>query len=180
MLFIVTWIITYPLPLPVAFGAALLSIYVSFVNMPYRMQSTQSLNNESLNMIRVASKIKPLTVVLPLNYSDNWLHINLSNYIGAHRNVIVLDNYESLSNEFPLTWNENTEPGNLAGNFGISLNPFVSVEKYEHTTGIQIDYVTRWKFIASQKDTQGLKTDSELRRIFRYTFHEGSCDIFHN
>ncbi|MDQ3052015.1 MAG: hypothetical protein M3Q95_14125 [Bacteroidota bacterium] len=178
--FAATWLLTVNFPAWISLAAALTGIYVSFSTFSYRMEVAAQLNSDATNYIEVAAAIPSGSVVLPLNYSQNWLHTNLSGYAGATNNLVLLDNYEAVLEEFPLRWNRDTKPGNLAGNFTQSLNPVIDIANYEVATGVKIDYVIRWVYNQSSKDPVSTKTDSLLRMYYQDTKKIGRGDLFYN
>ena len=66
--------------------------------------------------------------VLPLNYSDNWLHGNFSDYLGTWRNTLVLDNFVARFSHSPIQWNTEMEPFADIGNFDNSLQPCIDLD----------------------------------------------------
>lgn len=50
--------------------------------------------------------IAPNSTVYPVILSDNWLHKHISNYLGADKPMIILENYEARLGWFPLRWRE--------------------------------------------------------------------------
>ncbi len=57
-----------------------------------------------------AEFIEPNSTVLPVTYSDNVLHAHISNYLGAEKPLIILENYEASLDHFPLRWNVDQMP----------------------------------------------------------------------
>jgi len=47
-------------------------------------------------------------VVLPVQLSSNWVTGHYSNYLGADKPVIILENYEAAQDYFPLRWKANS------------------------------------------------------------------------
>lgn len=60
-----------------------------------------------INNIQEASLgIVPGSTVLPIDLSVNWLDAHYSNYLGAEKPMVILDNYEAGVDYFPIKWND--------------------------------------------------------------------------
>lgn len=55
---------------------------------------------------RASAVIPAGAIVYPVLLSDNWLHAHISNYLGADKPMIILENYEARLGWFPLRWRE--------------------------------------------------------------------------
>ncbi|MDZ4664325.1 MAG: hypothetical protein SGJ15_05565 [Bacteroidota bacterium] len=72
--------------------------------------------NSKLKLVEQASLlIVPNSIVLPLDFSGNWLERHFAHYIGADKSLIILDNYEATVGWFPLKWRASTIPKYLLG-----------------------------------------------------------------
>ncbi len=178
LLFLTLWIISQKLPVMVSFSSGIVAVWVSFSTLSYRLDVAKDLNSHAKEIVSLSHSIKPGSVVLPLNYSGNWLHTNLSNYMGAERNILVLDNYEAKFNEFPLKWNSEKAPGENAGSFPHSINPIITVDKFEHKSNIKIDYISRWFYFSAAKDSISYSTDFEIRKSFESKTSSSNAELF--
>ena len=104
------------------------------------------LNDDLTQAISCQSLIRENSIVLPLNYSGNWMHSNISNYMGTTKNIFVLDNYEAGTLHFPLIWKENRNPVVLLGNFNGSPPLCAKIQSFEKETGYLIDYILVWDY----------------------------------
>jgi len=172
------WIITQELPFIVSLSSGMVAVWVAFSTLSYRLDVAKELDSHAKEMVRLSHSIKLGSVVLPLNYSNNWLHTNLSNYMGAERNILVLDNYEAKFTEFPIEWNSDKAPEEYAGNFAQSLNPIVSVEIYEQKANVKINYISRWFYSSAVKDSISYSTDFEIRKKFERRSTSSNGEIF--
>ncbi len=50
------------------------------------------------------------SVVLPLNFSDNWFHAHMIDHIAIEHPVILLNNYETGTGYFPVVWAKKPMP----------------------------------------------------------------------
>ncbi|MFN4300309.1 MAG: hypothetical protein ACK4EX_11360 [Thermaurantimonas sp.] len=88
----------------------------------------------------VSEKIEDNSIVLPINFSDHWMEIHFSNYIGCTKPLILLENYESTVNWFPIILNYNKLP-----NIFLHQKNFIPGVEWKHNPDSenkrQIDYV---------------------------------------
>lgn len=179
-MFVTVWLMSTKLPLIISVFAALLAIYTGFSTWPYRMEVATSLNSDVNNYLVASSVIPEQSIVLPLNYSGNWLHLNISAYAGTERDIIILENYEALYKEFPLTWKAETAPGDRLGNFMQSRNPFITPDNYENITGKKLNGVIRWSYNQETTDSIAKETNKILVKKFKKNFRSGAGDVFYN
>ncbi|MFZ1694346.1 MAG: hypothetical protein WAT74_14210 [Flavobacteriales bacterium] len=123
--------------------------------------TARSLSQEAETMLAAAEPIGDGAVVLPLNYSGNWVHSNLSSYIAATRKAAVLDNFIATAPFSPVQWRQEMLPYAI-GNFAISNTPCVEVRRYEQTTGVAVTHVFFWKAPAETADSCLLSTRAQL------------------
>ena len=126
---------------------SLLIVFISswtIVKMNYLYPMMKQLNEEAKTMMQVTKYIEPNSILLPLRYSTNWLHGNLSNYIGTEKNIFILDNYEANTPHFPVEWKKNRNPISILGEFTGNVPLCADINKFEIQTGKKIDYVMFW------------------------------------
>jgi len=143
---------------------------ISISLMVSRSGISASLDSDAKEMIEATMQMEEKKSMLPLNYSSNWLHTNLSNYAGAERNIIVLDNYEAAYPQFPLKWKTETYPYRLLGTFASSNKPCVSLDGYETVSGQTIDYILMWEHQPSYDDSCTTAVNALLGDQFRQIF----------
>jgi len=101
-----------------------------------------------------ASKyIEPNSVVLPLNYSENWLQGHFNNYLGIDKPMVILENYECGLSWFPLKWNEKFFPNNILGDFNSNQELQIMLLKNETQYPVKVDYVFILGDIYSKTDS---------------------------
>lgn len=128
----------------------------------YHIGEIASLNKVAAEYYSLAGRIPENSVVLPLSYSNNWLHSNYSNYTGSDKKIIVLDNYEAATPHFPTRWNEKMKPYDLIGNYAESNRPCVTIRRYTDSTGIPVDFVIRWMHNPAMNDSCTLSVNQQL------------------
>lgn len=131
----------------------------------YHYYKTKHLSNEAKDYERIASFMEEGSILLPLNYSDNWLHNNFSSYAGTEKLIFILDNYEAEKPHFPLRWKENQNPQKSLGNVG-HINPCLDLDKYERVSGKKINYISKWKYSGNTNNLCTAVTDSIIKVNF--------------
>lgn len=75
--------------------------------------SIKELDMQAQECYNAAEVIPENSVVLPLDFSNHWLQGHFSNYLGADKSLIILENYECDKGYFPLLWNKEKYPNFL-------------------------------------------------------------------
>lgn len=122
------WIAVSDIPVFVQKLAAVSSLLFMFAFYSYRYEISNTLSHDAEQYVDAAAHIPEGSVVMPLNYSPNWLHSNLHGYAGASFNLLFLDNYEADMLHFPLHWNVES-PEVTHGNFNKSNSPCILFEE---------------------------------------------------
>jgi hypothetical protein len=105
---------------------------------------TGELNADVEEYTAITAGLAPGTVLLPLNYSDNWFHSNFICYAGAATGAIVLDNFVAATPTSPLIWHPEALPYDAIGTFASSNTPCVRLDGYRQRQGIAVDRVSTW------------------------------------
>ena len=97
--------------------------------------------DEHANDIKQAdSFVSENSIVLPVNFSDNWLETHFSNYLGIDKPLIILENYQASVNWFPVKWNHDQLP-NIMLNGANSLSGLQWITNSNSDQVRQIDYI---------------------------------------
>ncbi|HEV7232088.1 MAG TPA: hypothetical protein VGO45_12200 [Bacteroidia bacterium] len=90
----------YPklLIIPVVF----LSLVVLKSQFKVKFGCLSELNSIAIECHETSKLIKANTVIMPLNYTENWMLTHFSNYLGHEKPMVILDNYEACTGYFPL------------------------------------------------------------------------------
>ena len=108
--------------------------------------SARSLSEEAAVFLSVAPALQDGHTVLSLNYSSNWMHSNLPNYLGVQgKRVVVLDHFTALAPFNPVQWRPERLPYEAIGDFAESGRPCVRMDGYEAATGVPVNAVVTWK-----------------------------------
>jgi hypothetical protein len=146
----------------VLFAAGLFSVITSLQIVRQKYPAMNFLSHETDEYASCAEHIREGSVVLPLLYSKNWMTGNLSNYIGAEKDILVLDNYEASRVHFPLRWNPGRNGYDIIGSYGYSDHPCSDLSALKKQTGKDIDYVLLMSQPEGLTDTCTLQTMQQL------------------
>jgi len=86
---------------------------INYISVSLIIHNVSSIAKESriaAEIHEVSEKIEDNSVVLPVIFSNDFLHVHISNYLGTDKPVIILENYEALLHYFPLKWNDEKTP----------------------------------------------------------------------
>lgn len=84
----------------------------------YYIKQVRQLNKLAIEINNQSKLIEDNKVVLPINFSDNWMHGHFSNYLGIDKPIVILENYECGTGYFPVKWSNdfpNITVGKLSG-----------------------------------------------------------------
>ena len=106
-LFIALWLATSTPVRWLAYALAL-SAACAQLCLSYLQWSTarRELDLRAQQVEQAGASIPAGATVYPVLLSDNWLHAHISNYLGADKPMIILENYEARLGWFPLRWRE--------------------------------------------------------------------------
>jgi hypothetical protein len=173
------WLVTLNFPRKAKIFAALMAVGFSFGMMKIHWRVQKELSADAQQFTDAAAFMEPNSVLLPLNYSSNWMHSNMSCYLGAIKDIVVLDNYEATEHNFPIVWKNNMNPEVHMGNHVSSSRPCVDIEKSEKMTGIKINYVSVWQRPGDLSDSCTLDIINQLRVLkFRTISNSNSLELF--
>lgn len=91
--------------------------------------------------IDAASHIKKYSVVLPISIYSDWAVEHYSNYLGAEKPIVILDNYECGTGYFPVKWNYDSIPKLLIGNQCTTNFPCLKTQFNTKNHSYTIDYI---------------------------------------
>ncbi len=129
----------------------MLITHLFFLN--YHTQQTKALSADAEMLVEAEKHINNNSVLLPLNFSTNWMQINFASYMATQKNIINLDNYEATKPHFPLMWKRGEAVYGLMPGYGNKNPPCINIDAYEQKTHHRIDYVSRFYFNGDLKDS---------------------------
>lgn len=165
-LVLVVWIAASSLP-PIQLIIPTLTIVVTHVLfMNYHNDETKKLSSDAAEATSAEFMMEENTVLLPLNYSDHFVHINYGNYVSTEKAIVILDNYEATKPHFPLLWKKGESVYDLMKHYGDRNPPCTDIANYERVTKHRIDYVSRWCFVDDKNDSCSIETSKILASQF--------------
>ena len=156
------WLVSLRIPPAVSMASGIFAAVFSLYILQHHYPVQKSLSEEATVIIEAGQSLPENAVILPLNYSPNWLHSNMICYLGALHNTVVLDNYEATQHHFPIVWKSGMDPEIHLGNHVSSSRPCVRIAGSESSTGKQIKVVTRWLFPADAVDSCSTDINRQL------------------
>ena len=148
--------------------AVLLTTHVFFVS--YHNERTKILSDDAATLVRAEEFMEDNTVLLPLNYSNNWIQINHACYMATQKNIVSLDNYEPTKPHFPLIWKQGEQVYDLMPKYGNRNPPCIDIDNYERATHHKIDYLSRFCFNGDTKDSCTALIELELKKRFELIY----------
>lgn len=154
--------------------------FTVFFRIPFLHNHARVLSNDVAEMISAKNYMKNGETLVPLNYSHHWLHYNLGLYLGTEKDVVVLDNYEAVTNHFPVKWRKDVYIAGWLGNAFTSNRPKLEIRYFEWRTDIQVDHVLQWGHDSTMRDPATLFTDSALTSDFNkaYISPNGHVELY--
>jgi hypothetical protein len=144
----------------------LLAVLVNLRLLAYHFSEAKVMSADAALVYEAAQYIPEGSTLVPMNYAEHWLHYNIGLYMGAERNIIVLDNYEASTEHFPVKWREEAFPGDKLGNFGFSKRPYLKVYPFEEQGNYTLDAVMRWQHREEMDDSATVVTNQVLDSLF--------------
>ncbi|MFM7016455.1 MAG: hypothetical protein ACKOX3_09030, partial [Bacteroidota bacterium] len=157
---------------------AVFSVGFSGMMMIHHYPTQKGLSNDAQSFLQAGKSLNEHSLVMPLNYSPNWMHANMCSYMGAVSKAMVLDNYEPTQGHFPLVWKENYNPEKVLGNYTSSNHPCVHMNEFEQTFQRKITDVTVWKKENSNpEDSCDIAVNALLNEQFTITYQDNNIQV---
>jgi hypothetical protein len=166
MLLLAVFVVSMGAWRPATYGLLGLLVVADLAHLPQQSRTARSLSDEVSELMSTASSLNADAVVLPLNYSDNWMHSNISEYVGAVSGCIMLDNIGAASPHFPLMWRAERSPYDAIGSYSTSNRPCVRMNDYRDARGPLVDHVLTWKLNEAMDDSCTMDVRSQLAAHF--------------
>lgn len=112
----------------------------------------RSLDKDAIMISESAKYIEENTVILPVSLSDNWLQPHFSNYLGADKPLVILENYEANVGWFPVRWNPDS-PSVLLGEKQ-EINGLTWHQNMNSSTQRPIDYIFFYGNLTKREDSR--------------------------
>jgi hypothetical protein len=177
-IFLIIWLSTQNLKKWYSLLVVAAVLYCHFKLNVYYTSATKGLNKVAIECNNASNHILPNSIVLPLNYSDNWLYGHFSNYLGIDKPMIILENYECGTGYFPLKWNENSMPNTLFGDMSIDNQSCSQWKSNTQNSPIKIDYVFVLGNIDLKTDSCNQKIKQTLLDNYTLIYHSENCNLY--
>jgi len=136
------WLVTLNIPIKGRIFIAIVSVIFSLFFLARNYSGRKELSKIAAIFLEASKLMESGSIVMPLNYNQNWLHVHFCDYLGVEKNIIVLKNYEAVTGHFPLVWKKGMNPELFLGDFAASRNPCFNINRWEKNTGLRINYIT--------------------------------------
>jgi len=175
---LIVWYSTQKIPKWIGLPAVGVILLLSFSLNRYYTEVIASLDQIALSCIDVSNHIEPNSVVLPIDYSDNWLTPHFSNYLGVEKPLIILENYECGHGSFPLIWNDEDVPNMLLGNIDSTQLVYQMWTRYNDNPSVAPDYV----FVLHNSDTLSTTfsqtVKDEILKEYSLSYSNEHCKLY--
>ncbi len=172
-LFLPLWFASYEFPKAWPRLLVLVMTVMLSFRLIYIYGVSRTLSGASAELFSFRDKIRPRSVILPLNYTQNFMHDNIACYLGTVNDNLLLDNYEAAYPHFPLVWKKETDPYALIGDYSGLKLPCADIGNFERITNIKIDYVLRWGY-SGQQDSCSRAINKQLADGYALAARSGS------
>ncbi|MDC0014994.1 hypothetical protein OAD98_00355 [Flavobacteriales bacterium] len=161
-LLLIVWLSTEKISKFILIPCVALMFYSSGNLVNYYKKTMFDLTQLATNCFETAEYIEEGSIVLPLNYSNEWNTGHYSNFLGIEKPMVILDNYEAVNDYFPVRWRPNSVPkpwGEPMAN-----NSFNCLDlKNDKWQGLQIDYI----FIIKNSQNNRVNCDEQYDGILK-------------
>jgi len=157
---------------------AIFSVGFSAMMLFQHYPTQKGLSDDAHSFIEAGKYLQSSNLVIPLNYSPNWMHANMCSYMGAVSKAMVLDNYEPTQGHFPLLWKESKNPEKVLGNYTSSNHPCVHLDDFENTFQRKITTVSVWKKEnSSESDSCDQSVQQLLNKQFQIIYQDNNIQL---
>lgn len=156
-----------------------LSINQNFLDT--RKDTWISLSETASIMNEIGEKIEENSVVLPMNFSNNWLLGHYNNYLGWEKDMLLLENYEAMQNYFPTQMYRGKKiPAYYIPSDSDEIT--LSHECYNWICGSgkskKIDYILLQGSIADSSENCSSKLIQALQKNYKEVFNKQNNTLF--
>ena len=178
MLFLAAAVMAARLPQRITMLAGMAIALASLGHLRSFMRAEQVLQSDAADLLTIAPRLNGRSVVLPLNYSDNWLHSNLSNLLGAATGAVILDHFVAQAPFAPVQWRSERLPYGI-GDFDRSNRPCVRIDDYREEGMPLITHVLTFRMPEELADSCTMDVNAQLAKGFtRVAGTEGGAVLY--
>lgn len=177
-LFLLIYISTLNLKKWFLYASVIGILFFTYKLHKYYHESISDLNQIVEKCYLASEHIDENSLVLPINYSENWLAGHFSNYLGAEKPMVILENYETDKGYFPLLWDyENMPNAKLKDIETSELFCLFWKNNSMNPTKI-IDYVFVLGTIDSQSEGCGLEAKTHILKNYSLHYKNEECELY--
>lgn len=190
-LFFILGIATLKYPRKLRIVSIVFILLIQIVYVKLHTREMRMLSNQVEKIKETTVHIEPGSLLLTLNYSDNWFNSHTSCYFGSGKPIAVIENYEGNLSWFPISWNMNGPyklvPINTWGveNKKITKSFYVnaadtSVFSLMTKTNklVKIPYVVKMGNSVDMSQDYNIKTEEVLALGYQLTFQNDFCKLY--
>jgi len=105
--FLVFWLCCNKIHSKAIIFSSLFLVLFSYINLSFlRYKVFEAFSPHAREINGASQYIADRSVVMPMNFSDNWFEAHFSDYAGIGKEVVMTKNYEAGLGWFPLKWKE--------------------------------------------------------------------------
>ena len=175
-MFFILWLATTPFSKWFMTILACVSLFITFKFVRFYGEVVKPLNEIALNCVEASDKLAENSVVLPINLSDHWLLPHFSNYLGAEKPVVILENYEASTGYFPVKWNEKSIPNTLLDGDSVDVFECLYWKSEKSGPSVNIDYVFLLGTL-NKADACHVKIQMLLESSFQEVYSKGRIHL---
>ncbi len=177
-LLVIIWIGVHRLTNKLVIPAICVLLFAHYQLVDYYSHSIKNLNEVAEHCYEMEEHLEKNTVVIPLNFSGDWMKGHFSNYLGITKPLVILDNYEAVNDYFATEWNWEFVGEELYKN--MSVNNFNCLSKFSYLDQDRLGQVYIFILGDIQSQTDSCITDKkeELNTYFYPVAKNKYCSLF--
>lgn len=177
-LLIVLWISVQQLSKKHVIPAILIVLFSHYQLVDYYSHCIKNMNEVAENCYEMEEYIEENNVVIPLNFSGDWMKGHFSNYLGISKPLVILDNYEAVNDYFATEWNWDYLGNDLYQS--MSINNFNCLTKFSYINQDRLGdvYIFILGDIQSQTDPCVEEKKEEIAKYFFPVAKNKHCSLY--
>jgi hypothetical protein len=176
-LFFILWLCSQRFPKWVSIFSFFIIMMCHIMLLHKRNQYISEASKVAAECFNIERLIDPYSIVLPFDYSENWLRGHFSNYPGINKPMIILENYECEVGYFPIIWDEDNLPNVLLGNLNRD-DAQVYWKSNPYRPAIQIKYVFVYGNVYKQPDFPSVPIHDAMEKYYKVIFQSNYVKLY--
>lgn len=177
ILFLLLWLSTQNLPKWYIGLLVVVTLICNFYLNRYYYSQVKALNNVAKEVYDLSDQLHAGDVILPLDYSQNWMEDHFSNYLGLKKPVVILENYEATMGYFPINWNDQSIPNYLMGE--MQSQEICPTWRFNpNNEARQIDYVFALGDPDLFSDECAARVDLQISKYYHLIYEGTYCRLY--